>query len=68
VEVVVLWRDLFSPENDDLHKLAFKGLIRVDGPTLIATSEGILALRQIAKTFDRYLRSKGDGERYSQAV
>ncbi|MEM9304364.1 MAG: oxygen-independent coproporphyrinogen III oxidase, partial [Pseudomonadota bacterium] len=49
------WKDLFDPENGDLHALESKGLIQLDGPSLVATPEGILALRQIAKTFDRYL-------------
>lgn len=62
------WQEVFTAEREDLLSLAQRGLVVIDGANVRATGDGMLALRQIAKTFDRYLRCEGDSARYSQAV
>lgn len=58
----------FADELHRLDALADRELVRLRGFAVEATEQGLLALRQIAAVFDRYLQADKGPVRYSQAV
>ena len=62
------WPASFAAEVRELKDLEARGLLEMTGSRVVATPTGILALRQIAKVFDRHLRESGVSAVYSKAV
>lgn len=64
----VRFRNYFAAEIGNLEPLADDDLIELDPDSIRITPKGRLLLRNIAMTFDRYIGSKANDNRFSRAI
>jgi oxygen-independent coproporphyrinogen-3 oxidase len=59
---------MFAPELTALAPLAADGLVELSADRLRVTPRGRLLVRNVAMTFDRYLRESQQKARYSRVI
>ena len=62
------FRNYFSDEIENLAPLEKDGLLEVDNDSIRITPRGRLLIRNIAMTFDRYLKDAAEDQRFSRAI
>ncbi len=62
------FKSTFAAELADAKKLADDGLIELQPDAIVVTPKGRLLVRSICMVFDRYLREKRAGAKYSKVV
>jgi oxygen-independent coproporphyrinogen III oxidase len=64
----IAFRDYFAAELEALEPLAADGLVEIDDWSIVITPRGRLLMRNVAMTFDRYLREQRERARYSRVI
>lgn len=62
------FRDYFAPELAQLQPQIADGLVEYHDNGLVVTAKGRLLIRNICMCFDRYLRQKASGARFSRVI
>ncbi|KZE32801.1 oxygen-independent coproporphyrinogen III oxidase [Crenobacter luteus] len=64
----IVFADYFAAEMPAIRAFADEGLLTFDGDFLMVEPRGRFLIRNIAMVFDRHLRERASGARYSQTV
>lgn len=68
VSYLIVFKDYFSKELQELHALAQAGLLELDDDWITVTPKGRMLIRTICMVFDAYLRKAQESQRYSRVI
>lgn len=64
----IKFSDYFADEIKKLATMCDDGLIEMDKQSIRVTAKGRLLIRNICMTFDRYIKSPQNNQRFSKAI